>query len=511
MKTDFVSFGDPNRFEIAMRWRKDAEPRSRRPADYGWSIGDLRLTVGGTTLTGNANGQSTQSFVSWYLLPIAQWFADNWQDLLHQADFPWHESSSAPAVTVVGSKLMALIDARDEQGREEYRKAQIWRNVHAMNSASNGGLLPDLFLRRYLDTIEMSWTGQPPLFAPDQFRFSSGRGLAYLAVRDVAVPLWKSLEWVVESGQETALEPADRVALAKLASRLEALRQESVINLTAHRIGSRIARSALAALRERGLEDRFVNDNEQVSGVPAVARFSPAVAMFGGLSPRLTEGDVISLSDVIAQAYRSDQESALLAELVAKEGGPPVGAPHAEGYEWASDLLEKDFLGEIVSNFVDVETFLNRLGVNVHDVSLDTESIRGVALAGDGLAPTIIMNTTSVFNATPSGRRFTLAHEMCHLIYDRTLAKGVGISSGPWAPAGVEKRANAFAAMFLMPRHLVVEAFGYERRYNELASIATAAEILRVGPSALIEHLYNLNLIDESDREKLRIGAKGGR
>ncbi|MCB6180205.1 ImmA/IrrE family metallo-endopeptidase [Rhodobacter sp. Har01] len=510
MNTDFVSFGDPNRFEIAMRWRKDAEPRIRRPAHYGWSIGDLRLTVGGTTLTGNANGQNAQSFVSWYLLPIAQWFADNWQALLHQADFPWHESSSAPAVTVVGGKLMALIDARDEQGREEYRAAQAWRNAHAMNSASNGGLLPDLFLRRYLDTIEMSWTGRPPLFAPDQFRFSSGRGLAYLAVRDVAIPLWESLEWVAESGKENALEPADRIALAKLASRLEALQQETVISLTAHRIGSRIAKSALAALRARGLEDRFLNDNERVSGVPAVARFSPAVAMFGGLSPDLTESDVITLSDVIAHAYRSDQESALLTELVSSDGGPPIGAPHAEGYEWASDLLEKEFLGEIVSSFVDVEMFLIKLGVSLHEVSLETESIRGVALAGDGLVPTIVVNKTSVFNVTPSGRRFTLAHEMCHLFYDRTLAKGVGISSGPWAPAGVEKRANAFAAMFLMPRHLVVEAFGYQRRYNEFASIATAAERLQVGPSALVEHLYNLNLIDETDREKLRISAKGG-
>lgn len=506
MNTDFASFGDPNRFEIALRWRSDAEPRHRRPAKYGWSIGDLRLTVGGTVLTGNASGQQAQAFVSWYLLPIAQWFADNWADLLHQADFPWFESSSAPAVTVVGRKLRNLIDARDDKGCEEYREAQAWRNAHAMNSASNGGLLPDLYLRRYLDTIEMSWTGSPPRFAPDQFRFTSGKGLAYLAIRDVAVPLWQALEWVVTSGKEFASEPADRLALGRLAERLDALRHETVTDLMAHRIGSRVVATAISALKEHGLEGKFVNDNEKVDGVPAIARFSSAVAMYGGLSPKLTNADVITLSGVIAQALSLAEEAPELTELVSAHSGPPVGVPYAEGYEWANDLLEEDLLEDVVSSFVDVEALLGRLGIAVHDINLETESIRGVALAGDGLAPSIVVNTTSLFNVTPFGRRFTLAHELGHLLYDRTLAKSVGISSGPWAPAGVEKRANAFAAMFLMPRRMVIEAFGDERRFNEFEQIATAAKQLQVRPTALIEHLFNLSLIDEYDRDRLRGG-----
>ncbi|GAD10082.1 hypothetical protein GFGA_1c0796 [Gluconobacter frateurii NBRC 103465] len=504
MKTDFVSFGDPSRFEIAMRWREDSEPRHRRPTNYGWSMGDLRLTVGGTVLTSNVNGQGTQPYVSWYLLPIAQWFADNWVDFLHQADFPWHESSSAPAVTAVGRKLRSLIDARDEQGRQEYREAQAWRNAHAMNSASNGGLLPDIYLRRYLDTIEMSWTGTPPRFASDQFRFTNGHGLAYLAIKDVAVPLWQALEWVVTSGQEIASDLADRAALEKLTERLEFLRHETVIDLVAHRIGSEMVESAMAALKKVGLSDKFVNDNEKLAGVPAISRFSSAVAMYGGLSPNLTTTDVTTLSQVIAQAHSLGQNASALATLVSAESGPPIGLPYVEGYEWASDLLEEDLLDGITSSFVDIEALLERLSIAVHDIKLETESIRGVALAGDGLAPTIIVNTTSRFNRTPFGRRFTLAHELSHLLYDRTLGKSVGISSGPWAPAGVEKRANAFAAMFLMPRHLVVEAFEDARQFNKFPSIITAARKLQVQPTALIEHLFNLNLINEYDREQLR-------
>lgn len=508
MKPEFASFGDPSRFEIAMRWRSDAEPRHRRPAEYGWSIGDLRLTVGDTILTGNTIGESPRDFISWYLLPIAQWFAHNWTDLLHEADFPWHEFSAAPAVAVVGRKLRSLIDARDGPGREEYRKAQAWRNAHALNSASNGGLLPDLYLRRYLDTIELSWTAATPLFAPDQFRFTSGRGLAYLAVKDVAVPLWNALQWVVQSSEKFTLEEADRNALNRLKDKLADLSQMTVVELTAHRIGEKVFNSAITLLRQRGLEAAFANDNDKINGVPAIARFSAAVAMYGGLSPSLTAGDVSALTEVIASASRPQLAALPLDEFVSANGGPPMGVPYSEGYEWASDLLEEECAAEFVTEFVDVEGLLASLGVTILDGALETEAIRGVALAGDGLAPTIFVNTTSLFNVTSEGRRFTLAHELAHLVHDRTMAKSVGISSGPWAPSGVEKRANAFAAMFLMPRNMVLNAFSRNRQFSELEEIANAARTLRVRPAALIEHLFNLNLIDEIDRERLRFGQK---
>ena len=34
----------------------------------------------------------------------------------------------------------------------------------------------------------------------------------------------------------------------------------------------------------------------------------------------------------------------------------------------------------------------------------------------------------------------------------------VAIATGPWAPAGIEQRANAFAAAFLMPTWLLKDA-----------------------------------------------------
>lgn len=49
--------------------------------------------------------------------------------------------------------------------------------------------------------------------------------------------------------------------------------------------------------------------------------------------------------------------------------------------------------------------------------------------------------------------RFTLAHELAHLVYDRLAGTWLAQASGPWTPPGRESRANAVAAALLMPEN----------------------------------------------------------
>ncbi len=51
MMSEFKLFGDPDRFQLAIRWADDREPRSRRPSRHGWSMGDIKITVAGQVLT----------------------------------------------------------------------------------------------------------------------------------------------------------------------------------------------------------------------------------------------------------------------------------------------------------------------------------------------------------------------------------------------------------------------------------------------------------------------------
>lgn len=142
-----------------------------------------------------------------------------------------------------------------------------------------------------------------------------------------------------------------------------------------------------------------------------------------------------------------------------------------EGHQFAGALLDDEAIAPFVGSFVNISAFLEAIGVTVLRQSLNTATIRGVSLAGETLAHTIVVNMTSVYNDTEHGVRFTLAHELAHLLYDRSMAASVGISSGSWAPASIEKRANAFAAMLLMPRELVIRAFGADAVSTDLGAL----------------------------------------
>lgn len=73
--TEFIRFGDPSRFEVAMRWASDYEPRVRRPAHGGWSTGELRVTVGNLVLTRHEFTGNDRDAVHWYLFP----FSSGWR------------------------------------------------------------------------------------------------------------------------------------------------------------------------------------------------------------------------------------------------------------------------------------------------------------------------------------------------------------------------------------------------------------------------------------------------
>ena len=96
----------------------------------------------------------------------------------------------------------------------------------------------------------------------------------------------------------------------------------------------------------------------------------------------------------------------------------------------------------------------------------------------------------------------TLAHELCHLLYDLEDDGRVGVVSNPWAPQAMERRANAFAAMLLMPREALRSVLPREPRDWSIDGLREAMATLGVGKSALTWHMYNLGLITSpSERE----------
>ena len=144
-----------------------------------------------------------------------------------------------------------------------------------------------------------------------------------------------------------------------------------------------------------------------------------------------------------------------------------------------------------------------RLGITIEEIALETGSIRGVALAGEEFSPKIVINLAHAYNSNEDGKRFTIGHELCHILFDRTRARRIAHVSGFWAAPGIEKRANAFAAYLLMPRDLITRNLGYDNRLDS-EEIWRLADLLHVNESPLVEHLYNIDLIDGFERDRLR-------
>ena len=184
--------------------------------------------------------------------------------------------------------------------------------------------------------------------------------------------------------------------------------------------------------------------------------------------------------------------------------------PWAQGYGLAEDFIDQFGLSECLGHegAVDVERILSRLEVDVVQTSLTDEAIRGVAVAGPKYLPCIAWNDRSHWNGDEKGRRFTLAHELCHVLFDQEAGRGLAIASGPWAPLDIERRANAFAAMLLMPTGVVQEALARSAEpISTPEGIRGVANLLHTSFGATLRHLTNLGFIDEHERQRIAASA----
>jgi Zn-dependent peptidase ImmA (M78 family) len=230
-----------------------------------------------------------------------------------------------------------------------------------------------------------------------------------------------------------------------------------------------------------------------------------AALMFGSLAPTIKTADAVLLADQLLQLHTSTAPQGKLKALVRDVPVETAEEPaHLQGYKLATDLAEASGLAS-KREYVDVERFLDVSGVSVREISLSDRRIRAISVAGPEHTPAVLLNLAHETNCYPTGRRFTLAHELSHLLFDRGYGTSLALASGPWAPRDIERRANAFAAMFLMPRGLLSKACGADIASED--AVARVARRLKTSFTATLEHLTNLGFLSEADRDKIRLGA----
>lgn len=476
--------------------------------EVGVSWGSFQIWVAGRNLCVHPELDGLIDSVNWYLLPLMEWFVNNWDPLLHEERPPVQNKHDTAWESLHATRFPPpAIEHDDDKASAWESEWQRWRTRHALGSASEGGLFPDVVLRRFRDSVEISWGPVHSTGMPDHFSFlETEQGASRVAPELVAVPLHSVLS---NAGDYLASLAPDSRRIKTLVSTLRDLNscEESdrrVMWLAG--LGTDRETVRIGWDRAKGILAELGDASHSLLSISApsplvVSGSCQAALMFGSLSPDVRRGDILPLARTMVDLSSSDGEPGALSEIRRSVQVSASDPPWSQGYDLAADLheyLATDF-GE---SSVDIARIIRVLGIEVIEMTLSDAKVRGVSVAGPRHHPGIIINETHGRNKHLHGYRFTLAHELCHVLFDHQDGRRLAIASGPWAPPHIEMRANAFAAMLLMPPPIIRRAISQQNYpIGTSDGVQAVANRMRTGFLSVLSHLRNTGFISDTDYE----------
>ena len=499
--------GDTSAFAIKIAFLDDPDEGQGASEDVSLSWGAFQIWVKGWNLCAHLEEGERVESTHWYLLPLLEWFVHRWNPLLHEERLPY-EAADEAWTGLRGTRFPppALAEAQESVWESSWHG---WWSRHAIHAAREGGIFPDVIFRRFQDSIEVSWGDSRSQGMPNHVTFTQRPGAVRFEPNRVAEPLYEALEGA--AAYLSSIAPrSNRIAdLKREIRRLRTRQQESRVMWLA---GLGVDEDSVRQGWNRFKRRIAAFSREQQNVLLATSGDSPlviegschAALMFGTMAPNVTRPDVMVLAETLLRLSSPNGDVEAMASRCRTE---PIsgsdGPPWQQGYALAEEL-QSDLDGCVDGERVDVEAILERLGVEVDEANLSDGSIRGVAIAGPRHRSGILWNRNNHFNADARGLRFTLAHELCHLLFDRSAGQRLAVASGPWAPPSLEQRANAFAAMLLMPtetvRTLVV---GMTEPVDTAQGVSSVARRLETGFPATLWHLRNLGFVDDSSMQRI--------
>jgi len=451
--------------------------------DRSWT--GFAFHVGGRNLCAVRDDSGGSESVEWTFLPVAEWFASNWDAIVHEQRFPIDGiPGNEPAALLAEHSSRPPPGASEQEESRRLEAWQAWWSRHALRAGVPGGLLPNAFFRRVGDDIEVSWLNRPFTERYRHLRFAETMGVSAVPVDDFCRVMHQALtafagqldQACLGSGRVHALQQK----LATLPKPFEHTRKQRL------RLLFGLSLKVIESIGIRLQACAASNGLWEPAGVPAL--------LFGAMAPRLESSDIRRLNSELRQAERGSRRARLLDRHVT-DAPCPTGdwwdsrRPWQDAYERALALRSSLSLGD---EPVKMDALLKKLGVAVREIRLKDRSIRGIALASPLHAPTILVNADSPWNRGPGGRNATLAHELCHLVVDRDRARRAVVVSGPWAPPRIEQRARAFAAMFLVPLDGLRRLVQAHRGPVDASLLRTIADRFHASTDLVASHLLNL-------------------
>ena len=509
--------GSTDNFALKLAFSDDPDEGQGIDPETGASWESLQIWVQGRNLCAHREEGESIDSVHWYLLPLLEWFACNWDPLFHEERLPVKNAGSTAWESLWNTRFPPRAIEDDESKASEWEGAwQAWWFRHAILSAREGGLFPDIVFRRLRNRIELSWGPTAITGMPTHYLFTvSERGAAYLPPSSVAEPLHDALS---QAGKYLLKLMPNSKRIEHLNCRLQNLKVNGGSYEEARE--RRLAWLAGLGTNEQGMRAGWHRAKECLSEVDdrlrrawletietplALTGSCHAALMFGSRAPDLTTPDVKELAWATVNLYDTQSESekmhAICRSAPIEES---TSHPRDQGYDLAEEVherIENDFCE---GGFVDVEGIIKAHGIHIGNLTLSDTHVRGVAIAGPQHKPGVFVNEGYAANAAEVGRRFTLAHEFCHLLFDQGQGQALAVASGPWAPRAIEQRANAFAAMLLMPTFLLKQMLsGLTVPITMKGDVDDLAKYLLVGRLPLLRHLANLGFMDYVDQIRL--------
>jgi len=480
------------------------------------SWGALSIWVEGENLTLHSEQGEELFAAHWYLLPILEWVVARWDAIFNEQRLP--DELAGTDAAQAGERVAERLD-RDVRAElidigvlDPYADWQRWFNRHALQAAAPGAVLPDLFLRRLGDKFEISLGTSRQHGILEGLTFKRGPYRAEIELEFAA----KAMMDVVEGAtRELSRRHPGSVRFCALAEQLDAIRSAdrryrqmawlAGMGEEPDRFKALVAEveEAFASRDDMDTADQLLTLSNHDDNLTLEA--PPLALLFGALSPSITREDQSAvIVDALLTLTPGESEQRLNRTLRGISPEPHKsflrGTPAGEQGSVLGDAAWTYFQSELahaeVAAPVDIERILRFLNIDVGKIRLSDTSIRAISLVTPNRDPRILVNSTFRRGGHERIFRFTLAHELAHLIFDRSSAAKLAIASGPWAPLALEQRANAFAAALLMPTPVIYEYVAQAREeVTDLDSVVRLATYLNVSLTSLLDRLANVGIL----------------
>jgi Zn-dependent peptidase ImmA (M78 family) len=411
------SIGQPGGLRFDLCWANE-NPAIGSPIAFG----NLKAWVGSNLIWGRIEETNTYG-IDWYWDELLDVLARSWRFLIFEEAYPLGLLPSVPQLlrSKVREKWLGvpdeIIDAEDNS-------VFGFELSHDLSRSVEGTLLPMLLLLR---------EGNLMLVA-------TNHGVERLPFNSTLSTL-ESLGDLIASQIAKANNLRAKNILAAWQSRCDV----SVVDRV--EISSSLPKSTLTEITSGNEFQKFWEispNNFEPNELMAAAR------MVGKL---LSDDDTRTVIESIKQLPSTrtellDEVSALAEKKLAAHA---ASIAHEQGRALAEWMR---LLPAIVENddTVDPERLLRNWNVKLGEIDLKSVNLDALCCWGPRHGPCILINKNGRLAHYPTGRRSTLAHEICHLLVDRAGSLPLAEALGGDVPEIPEQRANAFAAELLLPR-----------------------------------------------------------